>query len=75
MQPKARLVDLEEKLSDLAALWRGRKGQPEADDIVQQYHQLLHHMIELGFHESLDVDSGLPDRLMPQEYLTPRRLW
>lgn len=26
-------------------------------------------MIELGYHDSLDPDSELPDRLMPREYL------
>jgi hypothetical protein len=59
---------MEEKLSDLAASWREQKNQPQADEIVRHYHAILRCMIELGFHDSLDVDSELPDRLMPQEY-------
>lgn len=63
------LSTLEHKLSDLAALWRGRKDQPGADEIVRQYHAILNCMIELGFRDALDVDSELPDRLMPEAYL------
>jgi hypothetical protein len=59
---------MELKLSDLAALWRGRKDTPEADGIVRQYQAVLRCMIELGFRSSLDVDAELPNRLMPQEY-------
>ena len=62
------LKTLEEKLSDLAALWRGHKDNPEATDIMRQYQAILRCMIELGFRDSLDVDSELPDRLMPREY-------
>lgn len=60
---------MEVKLSDLAALWRGRQNTPDAEMIVRQYHAILRCMIELGYHEELVVDSELPDRLMPQEYL------
>jgi hypothetical protein len=59
---------MELKLSDLAALWRGRKDTPEADEVVRQYQAVLRCMIELGFRSSLDVDAELPNRLMPQEY-------
>lgn len=59
---------LEFKLSDLAALWRGRKDTPEADEIVRQYHAVLHCMIALGFRDGLDVESKLPDEMMPQAY-------
>jgi hypothetical protein len=59
---------LEFRLSDLAALWRGRKGTPEVDEIVRQYQAVLRCMIELGFRSPLDVDAELPNRLMPQEY-------
>jgi len=75
MQPIEVLTDrellntLEHKLSDLAALWRGRKDQPEVDEIVRQYQAILNCMIELGFRDGLDVDSELPDRLMPEAYL------
>ncbi len=60
---------LEDKVSDLASLWRGQKNTPEADQIVQTYWAVLRCMIALGFHQPLDLDSELPDRLLPQEYL------
>lgn len=63
------LKTMEIKLSDLAALWRGNKNAPHAETIVRQYHAILRCMIELGFHEPLDADSELPNRLMPTEYL------
>jgi hypothetical protein len=62
---------LENKLSTLAAQWRGasRRGETElAQAIVQQYHAVLLCMIELGHHEFLDAETELPDRLMPPEY-------
>ncbi|KAB2866206.1 MAG: hypothetical protein F9K46_02800 [Anaerolineae bacterium] len=62
------LNTLEEKLSDLASLWRGHKDQPQAEEIVRQYHVVLRCMIDLGFRAALDPDSELPKRLMPQEY-------
>ncbi|MDX2136737.1 MAG: hypothetical protein SF123_01485 [Chloroflexota bacterium] len=63
------IKSMEFKLSDLAALWRGRQNTPDAEMIVRQYQAILRCMIELGYHEELVVDSELPDRLMPQEYL------
>ncbi|MEO8396503.1 MAG: hypothetical protein ABI700_26150 [Chloroflexota bacterium] len=63
------LNDLENKLSDLAAMWRGQKNTPAADEIVHQYQAILRCMIELGHQDSLDADSELPNRLMPQEYV------
>lgn len=60
---------LELKLGDLAALWRGNKTSPRAETIVRQYQAVLRCMIETGFHEPLDADSELPNRLMPSEYL------
>ena len=63
MQPTNKALEFE--LSDLAALWRGKKDSAEADRIVQKYHAVLHRMIEAGFREALDPDSELPNRLMP----------
>jgi hypothetical protein len=60
---------MELKLSDVAALWRGNKHMPQAEMIVRQYQAVLRCMIELGFHEPLDTESELPNRLMPPEYL------
>lgn len=69
MTPDPLLTTQEKELSDLAALWRGHKDQPEAEEIVRQYQVVLRCMIDLGFHAALDPDSELPKRLMPQEYL------
>jgi hypothetical protein len=63
------LSTMEIHLSDLAALWRANKSTSEADEIVRHYQAILRCMIELGFRSPLDVDSELPTRLMPQEYL------
>jgi hypothetical protein len=64
------LQTMELKLSDLAALWRGYKDTPQAENIIRQYHAILRCMIELGFRSPLDLDSELPNRLMPVEYLS-----
>lgn len=63
------LVEMERSLALLAARWRGRQHQPEAVDIVHQYQSILRCMIELGYRDALDVDSELPDELLPPEYL------
>ncbi len=63
------LLDLlETKLGRLAARWRGTADEDQANAIVIQYQSTLLYMIELGFHESLDVDAELPNKLMPHEY-------
>lgn len=66
---KELIEQMEIKLSHLAMRWRSRKDTPEADDIVRQYQAILRCMVELGYRSELYVDSELPDRLMPQEYL------
>ncbi|MBL8156681.1 MAG: hypothetical protein JNM70_21060 [Anaerolineae bacterium] len=63
------LKAMEHKLSDLAALWRSHRATPEAETITRQYQAVLRCMIELGFRAPLDVDSELPNRLMPAEYV------
>lgn len=63
------IKSMEFKLSDLAALWRGRQNTPDAEMIVRHYQAILRCMIELGYREELYVDSELPDELMPAEYL------
>jgi hypothetical protein len=60
---------MEYKLSDLASMWRGQQQTEDAEKIVRQYQAVLRCMIELGFHDELDIDSELPDELMPTEYL------
>lgn len=61
---------LELQLSDLAALWRGQQDGEDRDETVRQYQAILRCMIELGYNDSLVVDSELPERLMPREYLS-----
>lgn len=63
------LKSLEYQLADLAAMWRGQQKTDAAPRIVRQYQAVLRCMVELGFHDSLDADSELPDELLPQEYL------
>lgn len=63
------LDTLESKLGDLAALWRGQQQLSDADVIALHYQAILRCMIELGFNDELDVESELPERLMPPEYL------
>ena len=63
------LDEMERSLSTLAARWRSRQDLPEAAAIVHQYQSILRCMVELGYHDSLDVDAELPDEDMPAEYL------
>lgn len=64
------LDQLEFRLSDLAALWRGSFGDPAyQDEIVQEYRTILARLYELGWDSVLDIDSELPNKLLPEEYL------
>jgi hypothetical protein len=64
------LRQLEFRLGDLAGLWRGAYGdQARQDDIVQEYSAILARLYDLGWDSELDVESELPDDLMPAEYL------
>jgi hypothetical protein len=60
--------EMERSLALLAGRWRSRQNTPDAESIARQYQAILRCMIELGYQDSLDVDSELPDELMPQEY-------
>ena len=60
---------LETRVGRLAARWRGTQDRQEAAVLVQQYQSILLWMIELGYHDSLDVDAELPDEYLPAEYL------
>jgi len=62
------LTEMEHSLSLLATRWRSRQNTPEAPEIIRRYQSILRCMIELGYHDSLDVGSELPDELLPQEY-------
>ena len=63
------LKNMEDSLSELAMRWRGSSSDEEASVIAHHYQVILRCMIDLGFHQSLQVEAELPDDLMPQEYL------
>jgi hypothetical protein len=70
-QSDAELLDnLETKLGSLAARWRGAGNAQESALLVRQYQAVLRTMIELGYHQWLDVESELPDEYMPADYLS-----
>ncbi len=64
---------LEDRLSVLAAEWRGAEDRPEhSDALVREYCATLEYLIELGWDASvgeLDYEDMLPDHLMPEAYL------
>jgi hypothetical protein len=61
---------LEFLLGDLAAQWRGSYDRPEAQQtIVREYHQTMDMLYNLGWDAELDLESHLPDGLMPEEYV------
>ena len=62
------LNHLESYLGELAARWRGTWDQA----IVEEYHATLARLYELGWDGRLDIESELPDRLLPKEYLERR---
>jgi hypothetical protein len=69
-----RIDALEQKLSDLAVEWRRTKKK----SLVTQYHNIYRELQRLGWNGRLDLDSCLPDHLMPSEsqpteQLTARR--
>lgn len=59
---------LETHLGNLAALWRSTWDQ----SVVDEYHATMAHLYELGWDGRLDIESELPDRLMPIDYLRRR---
>jgi hypothetical protein len=63
------LRNMEDSLSELAMRWRGSDSDEEAAAIARQYQVILRCMVDLGFHQSLQIEAELPDDLMPQEYL------
>jgi hypothetical protein len=69
-EQKHTLQKLEISLGHLAAEWRGSFNDPEIQDsIVRQYHVAVQRLYELGWNEIIDIESELPEELMPREYL------
>jgi hypothetical protein len=64
------LRQLEFQLGDLAERWRGSYGDDEQQrHIIEMYHAILSKLYQQGWDAVLDVESELPDELMPDEYL------
>lgn len=60
---------LQIKLGELAALWRGSIGDQEREDAaIKAYYNTLEQLYATGWNDVLDWDSELPDELMPQKY-------
>jgi hypothetical protein len=62
------LKRLESRLGELAGGWRWTYRQ----DVVEEYHQTMARLYELGWDAVLDHESELPDAFMPAEYLRRR---
>lgn len=61
---------LEFALSDLAAVWRGNRDNPERQvEIKRKYHDTMSLMYALGWDGGLAVDGELPYEHMPPKYL------
>ncbi|MCB8924802.1 MAG: hypothetical protein H6652_04165 [Ardenticatenaceae bacterium] len=58
---------LEFHLGNLAAKYRMHKYS--AQKVIEEYHATLTKLYQLGWDAALDVESELPDELMPKEYL------
>lgn len=64
------LRKLEFYLGDLAARWRGSYDRPDVQEaLVREYWAVLNQLYALGWDSLLDIESELPDRLMPEEYM------
>jgi hypothetical protein len=54
------------QLARLAAKWRGDKS----DEVAEQYQTLLKGLLIMGWRGELPVEVELPDRLLPESYLS-----
>ena len=59
---------LEFLLGDLAAEWREYESPERQNEIVLEYHSVMERLDELGWDGFLDLDSELPDELLPERY-------
>jgi hypothetical protein len=64
------LRKLEDELQILSRVFRGMRGNPEKqEEIAQEYQKVLEQLYELGWDGSLDLQSELPSKYMPERYL------
>ena len=59
---------MEASLAHLAMHWRGTPPPAEEQEAIRRYRAILTCMLELGLDHPLDIDSELPDELMPEAY-------
>ena len=59
---------LEFQLGNLAADYRMHKSPAHDKQIVKEYHDTMKKLYQLGWDAVLDIESELPDKLMPEEY-------
>lgn len=62
------LDQMETMLAHLAMYWRSTPSPEDEAEIVRRYQIILTTLIELGLDHPLDIDSELPDELMPPIY-------
>jgi len=74
---KEEIQRLELKLGELAEEWRSSADQQKKKALVTEYRTTLRKMFALGYNSWLDIDTELPDELMPEEYISRRKggLW
>ena len=67
------IIQLEDRLGDLAGDWRSAHGRPEQQAaLVRAYHATMEQLFQLGWDAgvaNLGYEQTLPDELMPAEYL------
>jgi len=61
--------EFEFHLGDLAAEYRGTGSLERRELVVQEYGETLQRLYALGWDDLLDVESELPQSVMPGEYL------
>jgi hypothetical protein len=62
------LEQMEITLAHLAVHWRGLTEQVDSTEVIHNYQTILLCMLDLGLDHPLDIDSELPDELMPPAY-------
>jgi hypothetical protein len=69
--PNAHVFRLAYDLACLAGEWRKTKE----DRVVQEYHKLFHHLLDLGWDPFLlSLSDMLPDELMPEIPEIPKKI-
>ena len=60
---------LEFHLGNLAAEYREHISPEHDKHVIEEYHATMSKLYQLGWDAVLDIESELPDTLMPEEYL------